>query len=51
LRRRRIFRLGDDHFPGGRGLLHDHDAARLAFDYAAGEQWQTDGDQNSFKQN
>ncbi len=37
LRWRRIFRLGDDHFLYRRGLLHDHDAARLTFDNATGQ--------------
>jgi hypothetical protein len=37
----------DDFFRGGR-LLHDDDAARLAFDNAAREQRQAGGDDHSF---
>jgi hypothetical protein len=43
LRRRRRARLFHDDLVIRRRLLHDNDAARLAFDYAACEQWQAGG--------
>lgn len=51
LRWRRFARLCHDDFLGGRRLLHNHGAARLAFDDAAREQRQAGGNQNGFYKN
>ena len=48
LRRRRFARLFDDDFAAGRSLLDINDTTRLAFDNAAGKQWQAGGDYYSF---